>query len=235
MRLLYLRGLALAALLLSAGLTGTASAQVEVITESTTVALSAAADKAVQGRVTLTAAITTRYGAGAADGRITFLDMTTMRVLGWTSVAQPRLTVDGLAPGRHLLRADYSGSAGRLPVIVLPSQSDELALDVLARPMVTLSSSAGVTAPGELVTFTVTVTGSAGTPGGLVTLRDGDSVMAAHVPLDRVGTAAFTTSALPDGVRAVTVDYQGDARYAAAEAQIDHRVTATIASAEPRM
>jgi len=235
MRLLYLGGLAFGALLLPVALTGAASAQYEIISERTMITVSASADPMAHGRVTLTADIKTDLGTGVADGRITFLDMTTMRVLGWTSVAQPQLTVDDLAPGRHKLRADYSGSARLMPVIVLPSQSAELALDVPAQPTLTLSSSQGVTAPGELVTFTVTVKGSAGVPGGVVTVRDGDCVLAAHVPLDRAGTAAFTTSALTDGARSIVVEYEGDARYAKARAQIEHIVTAVVASAAPRM
>lgn len=235
MRLLYLRGLALVALLLPVGLTGSALAQYEIVSERTTVSLSATVDPIASGRVTLSAEIRTDFGTSVADGRITYLDMTTMRVLGWTSVAQPQLVVEGLAPGRHALRADFSGSALMLPVLVLPSQSAEVALDVLAQPTLTLVSSKGVTAPGELVTLTVSVSGSAGQPAGLVTFRDGDSVLAAHVPLDRSGTAAFTTSALADGVRRIVVEYEGDARYAKATAKIEQLVTATVASAEPRM
>ncbi|MGP9811596.1 Ig-like domain-containing protein [Rhodopseudomonas sp. NSM] len=235
MRWLYLRGLALAASLLPVVATGAAFAQYEIISEPTTITVSASADPAALGRATLSAELRTELGAGVADGRITFLDLTTMRVLGWTSVAQPRLTVEGLAPGRHALRADYSGSASLLPVIALPSQSAEVVLDVPAIPGVSLSSSDDITAPGDIVTFTATVTGSGGAPGGTVTFRDGDSVMAADVPLDRAGTAAFTTSALPDGARRIIVEYQGDARYAKATAQIEQRVTAAVAAAEPRM
>jgi len=234
MRLLHLRGLTLTVLLLL-GLTGSALAQYEIVSERTTVSLSASVDPVASGRATLSAVIKTDFGTSVADGRITFLDMTTMQVLGWTSVAQPQLVVDGLTSGRHALRADYSGSALLLPVLVLPSQSAEVALDVLARPTLTLVSSKGVTAPGELVTLTASVSGSAGLPAGLVTFRDGDSVIAAHVPLDRTGTASFTTSALADGARCLVVEYEGDARYAKATAQIEQLVTATVASAEPRM
>lgn len=226
---------ALAACLLPVGLTGTAFAQYELLSETTTIRLSAEADPALHGRLVLTAEVSTNLGTGVADGRITFVDTGSLRVLGWTSVAQPRLVVEGVSAGRHTLRADYGGSALLLPVIVLPSQSAEITLDVPLQPTLTLSSTSNVVTPGQLVTVTVTVRGSGDAPGGLVTFRDGDSVMAAHVPLDRAGTAAFTTSALADGARCIIVDYQGDGRYAKATARIDILVTTTFASVEPRM
>jgi hypothetical protein len=230
------RAVALAALLLPAGLTGTACAQYEMVSEATSIGLSALPDSAVSGRVVLNAALTTTYGQSVADGRIVFHDLSTMKVLGWTDVAQPSLTVEGLSPGRHVLRADYSGSAVRLPLIVLPSQSAELALDVLAKPVLTLSSSEQGVTPGALVTLVAAVTGSHGIPGGAVTFRDGDRVIAAHVPLDRTGLASFSTSALEGGVGGVVVVYEGDGRYAPASAQLDPSGRGALALVDtPRM
>jgi len=203
------------------------------VPQITSVTLSASADPAVSGRFHLTAAITSNFGTGVAGGRVVFQDMTTLRVLGWTDAGKPSVTVDGLAPGPHRLRADYTGSNTLLPVVALPSQSPELALDVHARPLLTLSSSDRTIAPGQLVTFTVTVTGSHGAPGGAVTFRDGERVIAAHMPLDRAGAAAFTTSALPEGSRNIVAAYEGDTRYAPATTAIEQTVTGTVAFADP--
>jgi hypothetical protein len=49
-----------------------------------------------------------------------------------------------------------------------------------------------------------------------VTFSDGRSVIAAHVALDRSGTASFTTSALTDGPRNIVAEYEGDGEHAAA-------------------
>ncbi|MGX7744985.1 Ig-like domain-containing protein [Rhodopseudomonas parapalustris] len=211
-----------------------AAAQVEVVSEATTTRLDIAAQPA--GRYLLSATVRTDYGAGVADGRIVFYDLSTSTVLGWTDAARPSLTVDGLAPGHHLLRADYAGSASRLPLVVLPSQSTETALDVLVKPRLTLSSSDLAPAPGAVVTLTAVVTGSHGLPAGTVSFRDGDRVIAAHMPLDRTGLAAFTTSALDNGIGGVVVIYEGDRSYAPASAQLAPSDDSTLAQADtPRM
>lgn len=213
-----------------------ATAQTEFLTETTTTGLTVTRDPAVTGRITLTAVIASDFGGAVAEGRVAFYDLSGGRVLGWTNAAQPILTVDGLSPGRHLIRADYSGVSSLLPMVVLPSQSSELAVDVLARPMVTLTTDGGAVAPGELVTLAVNVRGSIGVPGGAVTFRDGDRVIAAHVPLNSAGSASFTTSALPEGVRTLVAAYEGDDHYAPAEAILEQVVSEALAMAgQPRM
>ncbi|WP_031334924.1 Ig-like domain-containing protein [Rhodopseudomonas sp. B29] len=213
-----------------------ATAQTEFLTETTTTNLTVTRDPAVTGRITLTAVIASDFGGAVAEGRVAFHDLSDGRVLGWTNATQPTLTVDGLTPGRHLIRADYSGVSSLLPMVVLPSQSPEMAVDVLARPLVTLTTEGGAVAPGELVTLVVNVRGSSGMPGGAVTFRDGDRVIAAHVPLNSVGSAAFTTSALPEGVRTLVAAYEGDEHYAPAEATVEQIVSdALVMAAQPRM
>ncbi len=234
MRISFWRALLGAIVLLVFARPGVALAQYEVLTDRTTITLAVVADPDVPGRVNLRAEVVSAFGTGMPDGRITFHDMATQRVLGWTSVAQPQITVEGLAPGRHMLRADFSGSTGYMPLITLPSQSAEMPLDILVRPVLTLSSSDEVIAPGGLVTFNVAVAGTAGVPGGAVTLRDGDEVVIAHLRLDQAGMAAFTTSALLSGTRSISASYEGDGRYAAAATQIQQQVTSPLAAVTPR-
>ncbi|RED31782.1 Ig-like domain-containing protein [Rhodopseudomonas thermotolerans] len=237
MRLSFaIRALAFAALLLATVGGAPAVAQVEVVSETTATRLEVAALPSSPGRFLLSATVTTGFGHGVADGRIVFYDLTTSTVLGWTDAGRPSLTVERLAPGRHLLRADYAGSASRLPLIVLPSQSAEVALDVRATPRLILSSSHRAPPPGAVVTLTAAVTGAQGVPSGAVSFRDGERVIAAHVPLDRTGLATFTTSALDDGIGGILVVYDGDGRYEPASARIEPTDEGPLAQADaPRM
>jgi len=175
---------------------------------------------AIGGSITLTASVTTLQGEGVPGGTIQFIDETTMVVLGWADVATPSITLNNLAAGRHLIRADYSGTAEFLPVVVLPGQSGLLMQTVLVKPDVTISSSPNPFRLGQLVTLTALVTRKFGTPKGTVTFSDDGSVIAAHVRLDHGGTASFTTLAPTDGARgAVVATYEGDGEHASAVSQ----------------
>ncbi|MCG6204553.1 Ig-like domain-containing protein [Rhodopseudomonas sp. HC1] len=235
MRMSFWRALIGVAALVLIALPGTALAQYEVLSERTTIGLTVTVDPAVPGRATLRAEVTTPFGAGVPEGRITFHDMTTQQVLGWSGVEQPQIIIDGVSPGRHMLRADYSGTTAYLPLIMLPSQSAQVPLNIRMQPALTLSSSSELVAPGDLVTFSVTVTGHAGVPCGRVTLRDGDEVIAGHLRLDHAGAAAFTTLALPPGPHSIVAVYEGDERYAAATIEIEQQVTSTLAAVAPQL
>jgi hypothetical protein len=192
-----------------------ASAQSTVIDEPTSVTLMSSANPA-GGGITLTALVMTAEGGGVPGGTIQFVDETTMAVLGWADVATPSITVNNLATGRHLIRAEYSGTTEFQPMVVQPSQSEVLTQVELVTPDVFVSSSQNPSVPGQIVTLTAMVTSHIGTPRGTVTFSDGRSVIAAHVGLDRSGTASFTTSALNDGTRGIVALYEGDGEHAAA-------------------
>jgi Bacterial Ig-like domain (group 3) len=198
-----------------------AHAQSTVIAEPTIVTLQSSANPTGEdGSITFTASVMTAQGEGAPGGTIQFIDETTMMVLGWANVATPSITVNNLPTGRHLIRADYSGTNDFLPLVVQPSQSELLTHTVPVKPDVIVSSSQNPSWPGQLVTLTAMVTSDHGTPKGTVTFRDGRSVIAAHVGLDRSGTASFTTSALlTDGPRAIVAVYEGDGEHASAVSQ----------------
>jgi len=224
-------GAALVAVSLLWPFAGTACAQSTVLSESTRVTVTSSA--LASGGVELTALVTTAQGAGVPGGSIQFIDETSLQVLGWAEAARPSIVVAGLPVGRHAIRADYRGTDAFLPLIVEPSQSAPLILNVLARPAVTLSTLQNPCAPGELVTLIATV---AGAPGGAVTFRDGATVLAAHVALDRNGTASFTSSSLAEGGRALVAEYEGDGEHqAAVSAPLLLQVTAArLSDAEPR-
>jgi hypothetical protein len=210
-----------------------AFAQSIIIDEPTAVTLQTSANPVgVGGSITLTASVTTTQGGGVPGGTIQFIDETTLAVLGWADAATPSITVDNLTAGRHLIRADYSGTADFLPLVMQPSQSELLPLTIQVLPDVTLSASPNPCRPGQLVTLTAMVTSKIGTPKGTVTFSDGRSVIAAHVWLDHGGTASYTTIAQTEGPRgAVVATYEGDGEHASA---VSHGVVHDVAAVRIR-
>ena len=76
-----------------------------------------------------------------------------------------------------------------------------------------LTSSPNPSTPGEPVTFTATVTSSAGAPpdGETVSFKQGKTVLGTGTLSG--GTASFTTSALKAGTHSVTAVYAGDTNF----------------------
>jgi hypothetical protein len=86
-----------------------------------------------------------------------------------------------------------------------------ITLDVTtANTTTTVTSSDNPSLAGHSVTFTITVAGTAGTPTGSVTLKDGVTTLAGPLTLDGSGQATFTTSALTVGTHPITAEYPGD-------------------------
>jgi hypothetical protein len=191
-----------------------ARAQFIIHSELTRTTLVASID--VAGRTTLTASVTSERGGGVPGGIVRFVDETTLMVLGWVDVAHPSLVVQRLPPGPHRFRADYMGTSNYLPVVVQPSQSAVVEETIRVMPAVALSSSENPCPSGAVVTLTAAIASGDGVPKGAVTFRDGEQILAAHVGLDRAGMASFTTSALADGARWITAEYEGDAVHAPA-------------------
>jgi hypothetical protein len=190
------------------------SAQSIIQSESTRVTLQASSDAA--GCVTLRASVTTGQGGGVPGGTLQFIDEATLVVLGWADVAKASIVVEHLPPGQHRFRADYSGTLDFLPVVMQPSQSALLVQHVRGAPEVSVSSSDNPSAPGAPITLTAAISSREGQPTGGVTFRDGPHILAAHVGLNRAGTASFTTSALANGARAIFAEYEGDGTHAPA-------------------
>ena len=130
-------------------------AQSDTTLVQTAVALTASGtdDDARQGRVTLTALVSLTDGGAVPDGTIEFIDVDTNRLVGRTSAAQARITVDRLPAGPHVFRADYSGVMRYFPFVIDPSRSATVAYAVRTVPSVSLSSSQNPSLPGEVVTL----------------------------------------------------------------------------------
>jgi hypothetical protein len=97
--------------------------------------------------------------------------------------------------------------------------SDTLTLGENASQPTILSATAAPAASvfGQAITFTATVTSSAGTPTGDVAFREG-TVPLGTGTLGADGRARFTTSTLAVGTHAITAVYGGDGRFAASTA-----------------
>lgn len=86
---------------------------------------------------------------------------------------------------------------------------------VKAVPVVTLSSSVNPSDFGQAVTFTATLTSTAGTPAGNVQFKDNGTSLGAPVALNGSGVATVMTSALTVGTHTITAEYAGSATFEA--------------------
>ncbi len=105
---------------------------------------------------------------------------------------------------------------------------DDLALASLVQPTATaISSSVNASVYGQPVTFTATVT-SGGSPvnTGTVTFREGNTVLAASVPLDSSGRASFQIASLTAGSSpyTITASYSGATSFAVSSGSLNQTV-----------
>lgn len=99
-----------------------------------------------------------------------------------------------------------------------------------ARPSTTaLGSSVNPSTAGQSVTFTATVTGTAGTPTGSVTFRDGTTDLGTVALAS--GVATLATSALTVGTHSITATYTGDGIYSTSASTAVSQVVNLAASA----
>jgi uncharacterized repeat protein (TIGR01451 family) len=76
-----------------------------------------------------------------------------------------------------------------------------------------VTSSNNPSAPGQSVTFTATVSSTAGTPTGTVQFKDNGTNLGAAQTLNGSGVAQVTTTTLTAGAHTITADYLGDANF----------------------
>jgi hypothetical protein len=185
----------------------------------TSISLSSGANPAPAGQpLTLTATVA---GPGWPSGTLTFSDyefglLETVPLTGGSAT----VTVPTLSPGLHLIAADYSGdgtfapSSARLTQRVGEAVGSRIELNVdhnPSRPGQALSLTAGLVSEGGF-----------GTATGTVTFKDGPTELAV-LPVSllagpsgrgaAVDQVSLPTSAMADGVHALTAIYSGDSNF----------------------
>jgi hypothetical protein len=177
----------------------------------TTTSVSSNMNPAVGGAsVTFTATVTST-SSGTPTGIVTFLDNGASIGAGTlNSSAMAMLATSSLAVGSHSITAQYGGDPN-----FASSTANPIMQIINRKPSATLlTSSLNPSVGGQSVTFTATVTSTAGgTPTGTVTFSEGATSLGSG-PLN-AGGATFTTSSLTMGSHSITASYGGDTNFAA--------------------
>ncbi|MGB7862696.1 MAG: Ig-like domain-containing protein [Candidatus Sulfotelmatobacter sp.] len=177
---------------------------------TTTTSLASSLNPAGTGQtITFTATVSSQY-SGAATGSVTFYSGS--QTLGTATLSGNRATLSTsfATAGTYSISAKYSGDSNNAG-----STSSTLSQAIIAATTTTLVSSLNPSVVGQAVTFTATVSSSAGTPpnGEIVTFYNGSAALGVE-PLSG-GTASLTTSSLAAGIYTITATYPGDANFAA--------------------
>jgi streptogramin lyase len=179
--------------------------------------------------VTFTA--TVGSSAGTPTGTVVFSDGGVSIGSATLSGGQATLATSSLAVGSHSIVATYSGSSN-----YSASTSNTVAQTVISSgrssTTTTITGTSNPSAPGQAVTFTITVapiTPGSGTPTGTVKLTLPKATLGT-VTLDSTGHATFTISTLPNGTNTITATYSGDSNFLTSSGKTIQTVGATAAS-----
>jgi hypothetical protein len=162
--------------------------------------------------VTFTATVTGT--GGTPTGSATFFDGTTSLGTGPLSAGGvATFATSSLGIGLHSITAQYSGDAN-----FGSTTSTAIAQEVNGQTATaTVSSSLNPSLFGQSVTFAATVNGTGGTPTGMVTFLDGNISNDGNTLLGTASlggnNASFSTSSLPVGIHAITIQYGGDPNF----------------------
>ncbi|HEY3322403.1 MAG TPA: Ig-like domain repeat protein [Planctomycetota bacterium] len=164
--------------------------------------------------VTFTAAVNGKPSGATPAGSVTFYDggVAMGAPVALDGSGQAILTVSWGALGAHSVTASYGGNAD-----YSASGSSALTHNVVNGNSTTaLATSGSPSVYGDGVTFTATISPSAGSPAasGTVTFKDGSTVLASNVTLDGLNRAVFSTSAFSVGSHSITALYDGDPNFA---------------------
>ncbi len=125
------------------------------------------------------------------------------------------LSLANFTAGQHTVAARYSGDSN-FSASVSAGLSQAVSK---ASTTISLISSTHHTNAGQAVTFTVTVTSTAGVPTGSITLTAGQ--VQRTLALDAAGSAVFTLDNLPPGSHAVAAAYSGDSNFSGSNSALD--------------
>ncbi len=193
------------------GSTSTAVTQTVNKTGTTTTLMSSLNPSGMGQMVTFTATVTGTGTTQFPTGTVTFLDGTTVLGTGTLSMGHATFTTSTLTVGAHMITARYDGDAN-----FNTSTSGVLTQTVNQfNSTVTMTSTPNPSTVNQAVTLTATVTGvgTTQTPTGMVTFRDGTTVLGTATLTN--GTATLTVSNLTAGTHMLTVSYAGDNNFGA--------------------
>jgi hypothetical protein len=181
----------------------------------TTVSVSASVTTSPAGSpITLTATVAS--GAGTPDGTVLFVaDLVQIGTTTLNGSGQATITTSGLSVGVHAVVVLYLGSANFLP-------STSIALNInITLAVCTINVTASLTSVGlgAAVNLTATVSGSNGTPTGLITFQAGLSVLG-NATLNGSGQGSLSVTTSLIGALLIEVNYAGDPNYLACIAPI---------------
>ena len=211
-----------------------ATAAAQVVQGATSTSVSSAPNPSTPGQsVTFTATITST--AGVPAGTVTFKDGTTTLasavVVNSSGIAS--FSTSALAAGSHTIAATFTGNTGWLsstgtaPAQVVQGASTATAVTPAPNP----------STAGQSVTFTATVTSSAGVPSGTITFTDGATTLASGVVVNASGIATFSSSTLAVGSHTITAAFTGNSGWqnssGTAAAQVVQGATTTAVTSTP--
>jgi hypothetical protein len=178
---------------------------------TTTTALVSSLNPSHSGQaVTFTATVTFSLGETPAGETVTFMDGSTQLGTGALNGGSASFTTSTLPPGTNAITAVYAGDSN-----FTGSTSNAVSQVVSTAATTTaLASSLNPSGYGSAVTFTATVTSSAGAPpnGETVTFLNGTASLGTGTLSS--GSATLTTSTLPLGTSSITATYAGDSNFA---------------------
>jgi sugar lactone lactonase YvrE len=188
---------------------------------STTISVASSLNPSGFGQsVTFTATVTTGASAGNLTGTVTFYDGATALAPGVPlgapgTTATATFSTATLKVGKHPITASYSGDIAHSASNSTDPNgtTPPLTQNVLEATVTNLVSSLNPSALGQSVTFTATVTASAGggvTPDGTITFFDGTTILG-NVALNASAAATFSIAAPAAGAHTITATYGGDA------------------------
>jgi len=188
--------------------TSTSSVLTQVINNptATSTGLTSDTNPANEGAtVTYTATVT---GGATPTGTVTFKDgAATLGTGTLNGSGVATLATSSLTAGTHSITAVYGGDGTHSS-----STSSAVSQTIIGNTTTSVVSGTNPSKFGQSVTFTATITKSAGTPTGTVTFMDGATTLGTGA-VSGGTTATFSTSALSVGTHGITAVYGGDSGY----------------------
>jgi len=177
--------------------------------------------------VTFSSTVQPKTGSGDPTGTVAFLDESTQIGTGTINGSgDTSFMTSTLSVGSHSVTAKYSGDAN---FSGSTSPAVSVVVSAAAKTATATSSSPSATqiTTGQMFTLSISVApkSGGGTPTGTVTLLDGQTQVA--MPTLVAGAASFSSSTLAAGGHSFTVNYSGDANFAASSSAA---VTVTVSA-----